>query len=209
MKKIFACAAAALMVFLGGCANSGVKLSGGSAVVENAGVSVSLPDGWQTYTGKEIYAAIAAENGGDADEIKKSDESAGLRFLLLAKNADSTATVQITAQDITVSEDGEALADPMTAEEYARSCHDSALFDYFASGYRSGGDSVFEEQKIGENNGWHSFYEIFLPEENGGALLFGQNEYLFGKGNEVYSVQIAYISESGAADAAGVVVSAP
>lgn len=192
VKKRFAAALAAVML-LSGC-KSGVKLSENRAVFQDEGFAVELPEDWEVCTGKDIYKAISEMSGEDAGELRESDEKAGLRFLLLAKSPDETVTLNVTAQSLAVDSDGNEIAEPMSAEMYARSAHDSELFDYFASGFRSGGDSVFEEETVGGNKGWHSFYEIYLPEDDGGGFLYGQSEYIFGIGDEVFSVQTAYIS---------------
>lgn len=207
MKKRFAAVALAAVMLLGGCKSS-VKLSENRAVFQNEGFAVELPEDWVVYTGKDIYKEISEVSGEDAGELQKSDEKAGLRFLLLAKSPDETVTLNVTAQSLAVDSDGNEIAEPMSAEMYARSAHDSALFDYFASGFRSGGDSVFEEETVGGNKGWHSYYEIYLPEEEGGGFLYGQSEHLFGIGDEVFSVQTAYVSQDSRQSAENVKIEA-
>lgn len=198
MKKIRVALAAAVLAagLLSGCSGSksGVKLEENKAVIENIGVYVAIPEGWEVYTGGDIYRAVAEESGSSAEKLKSADEQAGTRFLLLANNPENTMTIQVTAQDIASDGSGGTLEQPMMPEEYARACHDTALFDFFASGFHSGGDSVFEEAAVGSLEGWHSYYEIFLAEEDGGGFLCGQNEFLFSAGGEVYSVQTSYIS---------------
>ena len=198
MKKIRVVLAAAVLAagLLSGCSGSksGVKLEENKAVIEDIGVYVAIPEGWEVYTGSDIYRAVAEESSKSAEKLKSDDEQAGTRFLLLAKNPENTMTIQVTAQDIASDGSGGILDQPMTPEEYARACHDTALFDYFASGFRSGGDSVFEETAIDGFDGWHSYYEIFLSEEEGGSFLCGQSEFLFSAGGEVYSVQTSYIT---------------
>ena len=208
MKKRFAAVALAAVMLLGGCKSSGVKLSENRAVFQNEGFAVELPEDWVVYTGKDIYKEISEVSGEDAGELQKSDEKAGLRFLLLAKSPDETVTLNVTAQSLAVDSDGNEIAEPMSAELYARSAHDSALFDYFASGFRSGGDSVFEEETVGGAKGWHSYYEIYLPEEEGGGFLYGQSEHLFGVGDEVFSVQTAYVSQDSRQSAENVKIEA-
>lgn len=206
MKKHFALPLAA--VLLCGCsAGYGAKVSGGVVVAQPAGIRVEMPEEWNVYGASSVYREMYKRSGGayeSAAAIKKEYESEGQRCLALGESADASVICMVTVHDL--ENDGAEQAQPA---DYARTVHDSTIFEYLAAGYRTGSDSSFTEGSEGGLDCWTSHFELFLPDEDGGEAQFvlGQTEYLFSMGDDMYSVQLVYSTPDGREQAQSVGVS--
>lgn len=186
-------------VLLCGC-SSGYKadIEDNVVEIEAAGLYVELPEDWSVYGSKDVYKAIYDRSGGvydSVDDIKEEYEGEGQRCLALGESADAAIMCIVSVHDLT-NEDAEEQAEPA---DYARTVHDSTIFEYLASGYRTGSDSYFDEGSEGGLDRWKSHFELFMPDENGDneQFVLGQTEYLYSKGNDMYSVQFVYSQQDG------------
>ena len=191
MKKRIALLASAVM--LCGCsAGYDADVKGTTVVAEPAGITVEMPEGWNVYGKDSIYREMFKRSGdayAGADDIRKEYEQAGQRCLALGESPQADVICMVTVHDLT-NEGGEQ-ASPA---DYARTVHDSTIFEYLAAGYRTGSDSSFTEGSEGGLSSWTSHFELYLPDENGenAQFVLGQTEYLFSMGNDMYSVQLVY-----------------
>lgn len=197
MKKLIA-AAAALILTCGLCGCSGsspasavITTQGNTSTVTAAGLSLSLPQDWNVYAGNELYERLYEENSGDyksADDLRKSYEDSGLAYLMYAMNPEQTAILNFTAMKITTDEAGQR----STAEEFARSNHDTGVISFQSGGF-SINNSSFTAETIGGKSGWLSRYEVFTGEDDP-QLIMGQSEYIFEQDGCFYSLQTYYHS---------------
>lgn len=208
MKKIIAAAAAIILtVGLSGCAEgygsvSAVltETSDGSSV-SAAGLCINIPADWEVYTEGKAYEKLyenSSEDYESADDLRKSYEDNGISYLLYAVNSDKTAMINFTALTITSDEIGERLS----AEEYSRTNHDTAVITFQASGMKIK-DSSFNEEVCGGKSGYLSRYEIYTDEETT-QLLMGQSEFIFEQDGKFFSLQTYYNSEEAAQQTAGI-----
>lgn len=209
MKKHIAPVLAAA-VMLCGCSAGGYKadVDGRTVVAKPAGIRVEMPEGWNVYGSGSVYREMYKRSGDayqSAGEMKKDYESDGQRCLALGESADASVICMVTVHDLT--NDGGEQAQPA---DYARTVHDSTIFEYLAAGYKTGSDSSFTEGSEGGLDCWTSHFELFLPDGEGGEAQFvlGQTEYLFSHGDDMYSVQLVYSTPDGREQAQSVAVSA-
>jgi len=200
-------AAAAIMLMAGCSSKPGAYQDGGKIVLGDAGVCVTVPDGWEISTGDGVYEALYYRYGGyeDADAFKSAMEEEKQYYIACAVKGDS-GSLTITALDMTA--DDENPEREFSPEEYARSVHDGAIFSCLSEGYSTGGDSVFTEKTMGGKSGWLSYYELFAPGEDGEkTFVMGQQEFMFMQGDYMYSVQTSYSDTELRADAGKVILS--
>lgn len=198
MKKLIA-AAAALMLTAGLCGCSGsspasavISTQENGSTVTAAGLSLTLPQEWEVYAGNDVYEKLYEESGssyGSSDELKKSYDDIGLSYLMYAANPEQTAMLTMTAMKITTDEAGQR----STAEEFARSNHDTGIFSFQSSGYQIN-NSNFSGATCGGKTGWLSKYEVFT-DEDAPQLIMGQSEFIFEQDGCFYSLQSYYHSD--------------
>lgn len=194
-KRIFFPAVVGIVIFAGCSANIGVRVEKNAAIIDSAGLRLDVPESWSITTGKDIYEEIYPQysDGFDsAKELRKAFEDAGEEYIVYATSADSSAVLLVTAQD-TTSETGES----PTLEKLARSLHDGTLFDYQASGYRTGSNSVFEPTEIAGREGVLSFFELYTPQEDTNETSeprfeMAQELFMFENGEEIWSIQLIF-----------------
>lgn len=198
MKKMIAAAAAIILTAgLCGCAGGSGTVSAvitetqdGSSI-SAAGLNITLPQDWEAYVGKDVYEKLyeGSEGGYDsADDLKKSYEDNGTSYLVYAVNSEQTAMLSFSALKITTDENGERLS----AEEFARTNHDTSVITFQASGLKIA-NSGFSEESIGGRSGYLSKYEVYSDEETS-QLLMGQSEFIFEQDGSLYSLQVYYHS---------------
>lgn len=196
MKKLIAAAAAVILSCgLCSCSQSTNSLSTEITaqergnIVTAAGISLTIPREWEVCAGKDVYEKLAENGGSDsADDVRKSYEDSGQSYLMYAANPDKTAIMTFTAMKITTDEAGQRV----TAEDFARTNHDTGVISFQANGFRIS-NSSFTAENLGEKSGWLSSYEVFTDDE-GQQLLMGQSEYIFEQEGYLYSLQSYYHS---------------
>lgn len=210
-KKLAAFAAAAALLFASGCSSApGAYDDGGNIVLQDAGVTVTVPDGWEISTGDDVYEALYYRYGGyeDAEAFKKAMDDEKQYYLACAVKGDE-GSLTVTALDMASGkEDDTEGAEEFSPADYARSVHDGAIFSCLSEGYSTGGDSVFREEALGGKSGWLSYYELFAPGEDGEKVfVMGQQEFMFMQGDYMYSVQTSYSDPELREDAGKVLLS--
>lgn len=179
VKRLLLCAAAATLM-LCGCSAVTVDKDG-TAVISEANVKISLPAGWDIFTGGDIYEKTYSRTDGSygsAGEMKKALEESGERYLVYAVAPDESALALFSAQSL-----GDT---SVSAEELARATHNSTVFDFRANGYYT--ESSLTEETLGGVSGRLSDIKVF--EKEGEPVLFEQKEFLFESGENVYSLKM-------------------
>ncbi len=188
MKKFLVAALAAVSILAAGCsANSGVTATDDGYRIDGLSVSVEVPEGWETLTGDELYEVVYnTYNDGfeSSDDMKELMSLDGLQYLLYLFDEETGSAVTVSVQDMTVGEE-----DP-TAEEYARSVHDTALFTYMANGYTTNGTGRFAEVSYAGLDGYLSEYQLFDPNDD--SFILGGAEFMTERGDNMYSFQAIY-----------------
>lgn len=199
MKKSRKYIAAAAALLMAGCsADTGVRVEDNAAVIEEAGLRLDIPEGWSVMTGKDIYEEIYpkySDGFESADELRKAIEEAGERYAVYAAPEDGSTVLLAAAQEVSP-EEGEK----PELEKLARSLHDGTLFEYQASGYRTGSNSVFEKTELAGQAGVLSFFELYLPSEDGGEeprFEIAQELFMFELGEDVWSIQLICSDKDG------------
>ncbi len=198
MKKILAIATFCAALLLTGCskAKETVTIDGNTAILEHAGISVTFPDDWtvQSYDKiyEDMYSHCSDEYDSVDDMIADMTEDGLSHYVYAASNngiEDHVSIVTITSQDMTPAEDEESIS----LEEYARSVHDSTIFEYLASGYKTTDDSSFSQENYGGKTGYLSHFEIIMDSDI--YSIIGYSEFMFQDSMELYSIQVTYLSE--------------
>lgn len=200
-----AAAMAALMLTAGLTACSGDSTASatttpdGSAVTV-AGLQMNIPENWTTAVGGKVYEILLESSGDTADsssvEKFRSDcEENGVSYLVYATEPEKSAVLSVTSVDITTDE---TTGERLTAGDYARQNHDTAVFGYQASGMYIRNSSFGEEQLAGKS-GYLSHFEVCSDEETS-QLIMGQSEFTFEQDGKFWSVQTYYPTESAAAE---------
>lgn len=201
MKKLLA-AAAAVVISLGATACSGNSTQSAAesrtesgSEVSTCGMSIPFGEDWAVYTGDSVYQQLAedGESSGGADDLKKGYEDNGTACLLYAVNSDKSAVMSVTTVEITTDE---TTGERLTAGEYARNNHDTAVFTYQASGFTVR-NSSFGDEELGGKSGYLSHYELCTDEE-ASVLLLGQTEFIFELDGKLCSLQTYYHTEEAA-----------
>lgn len=198
MKRTIAALLAGTLL-LTGCAGSKdytAQEQDGSIIVDAIGMSLSIPQDWNIYTGDEVYEEVYpqySDSYSSASELREYIESAGEEYIAYAVSEDNEAMILLTAQDMTVDGNGEETDERITAEDFARTVHDSSIFEYLASGFRTGSNSSFSQETIAGREGWLSFFEVYIPQEDDEPIfLLGQEEFMFQEGDVIFSIQLCY-----------------
>lgn len=188
MKKCLITAFAAASIMISGCSvSSGVTATDNGYRIDGLGVSVACPEGWEALTGDELYKVVynTYNDGFESPEDMKALMALdGLEYLLYLYDEDTGSAVTVSVQDMTVGEE-----EP-TAEEYARSVHDTALFTYMANGYTTNGTGNFSEKSYAGLSGYLSEYQLFDPNDE--SFILGGAEFMTENGNNMYSFQAIY-----------------
>lgn len=191
-KKVFIPAVLGISLMAGCSSEAGVHVEENTVMIDSAGLRLDIPESWSVMTGKSIYEEIYprySDAFDSAAELEKALKEAGEEYIVYALPADSSAVLVVTLQDMTP-ETGER----PTLEKLARTLHDGTLFDYQASGYRTGSNSVFEQTEIAGREGVLSFFELYLPQEvaqetSEPRFEMAQELFMFEDGNDVWSIQ--------------------
>lgn len=175
-------------MLISGCAGSAeVTADGNSVTLTEAGITIDFPKEYSVLTGDEIYESLsgAMSSSASAEELKAEYEESGMRYLVQATNG--IDIIVVTAQDMTPDEGTERT----TLADYARQVHDTTIFEYYASGYRTSENTSLTEATYGGKDGWVSFFEVMLPSEDAEPeFLIGYIEFIFENGDDIYSIQI-------------------
>ncbi|MGN0687059.1 MAG: hypothetical protein ACI4KA_03015 [Oscillospiraceae bacterium] len=201
MKKIAICIICAAFLLITACSGSNaVSIEGNTVVVNSASLSVAFPEGWSITYGDELNKELLSQGGyKNTDDMQKSFKQDGICYYVRAASADDMTIAVVSSQDITPGDGGEWV----TLEDYARSVHDSTIFEYYANGFKTGKDSSFSEVHIGEQSGYQSYFEVFTAEEEP-VFQFGFSELMLQKDNLVYTVQVSYFTEESKEEALSV-----
>lgn len=191
-------------LLLTGCsgAKENVTISGNTAVLERAGISVNFPDSWAVTDMMDMYEEMysySEDEYDSVDDMIASMTEDGLSYYVYAASNNGTddgvSFITISSQDMTPAEDEESI--PL--EEYARTVHDSTIFEYLASGYKTSADSSFSQVTYGGKTGYLSHFEIITNNEL--VEIIGYSEFMFQIDMDLYSIQVTYFSEEEKAEA--------
>lgn len=184
MKKRLFCAVFLLTAMLSGCSSDDVTVNGNRAEVSAAGAVIEFPEGWKIYTGDEIYEITynrSPDEFSSAEELRKDVEDNGECYIVYAESPAENALALFSSQPLDKSVNGE-----LNAESLARTVHDSTVFEYRAGGYYT--ESALAEEIVNGIGGWLS--RITVYDEQNGETILGQREFLFEKGENVYSLRV-------------------
>lgn len=206
MKKLIA-AAAALLLTVGiagltacsGSAEASVASTKSGSELTAAGIKLNLPENWTATVGDKVYEIVLDSAGSgsssDVESFKKLCEDNGTAYLAYAVNSEGTAVLTLTSLRITPDE---TTGEILTAGDYARQNHDTAVFSYQASGMYIR-NSSFGEEQLADRSGYLSHFELCSDEEVS-ELILGQSEFTFEQDGKFYSIQTYYHNETAAAD---------
>ncbi len=195
MKKAISTLIMCGIMMTAGCADSAeVKADGNSVSFPKADIVIDFPKEYSVLTGDEIYEGLsgAMSYGITAEELKAANEESGIRYLAQASNG--TDIIVVTAQDMTPDEDTQRT----TLADYARQVHDTTIFEYYASGYRTTENTSLTEATYGGKDGWISFFEVTEAADEGSEPVFviGYIEFMFEEGADIYSIQIGLAEQT-------------
>lgn len=195
MKKILAIATFCAALLLTGCSKGeNIAVEGNSLTFKDAEITINYPEDWDISNGEVVYENMydtVSDAYTDIDDMKAAFEEDGVTYYSMGYSDDRQSMVVINSLDMT-SDDGE---DEVPLEEYARTVHDSTIFDYYASGYKTGDDSSFSQQTYGGKTGYLSHFEIYSSDEEEKAFYIGFSDFMFQVDTELYSIQVCYFSE--------------
>lgn len=187
-KKLCALALAGV-ILMSGCAKESARMDGNAVIIDLTELRLDIPEDWNAMTGDDVYKEIYPQYSNEfdsAEDMKTAFEEMGERYIAYAVSEDSSALLLAAVQDMTVGEERPTL------EALARTLHNDTLFDYQASGYRTGSNSVFELTELGGREGWLSFFELYIPEEEEPVFEMAQEMFMFELNGDVYSFQLIY-----------------
>ncbi len=179
-------------ILLTGCAGGGtaVTTEGNEIAFNDIKVNASFPESWTVYTDNALYEQIFksySDSFKSAEDMKSAFEETGLEYLVYGVSADLGSIISVSVQDMEVDASEDIV---FTAEEYARSVHDTAIFSYQSSGYKIQ-DGSFSEATYGGKNGYLSNMEIISADEDN-QFVIGMSEFMFEEGSDMYTVNICY-----------------
>lgn len=194
MKKTLIFIMLCLILMLSACSgNSPVTLSGNTVKINAADVSINFPADFSIITGDEVYNALyqgISSDVGSAEDLKKSLEEDGTSYL--AQATGTWAVAVITTQNM-VPDEGEGR---VSLEVYTRQVHDTSIFEYYASGYKTNSDvTSLTEETIGGKDGYLSHFEVVSADETP-QFMFGLYEFFFENENYLYMIQVMYFEEN-------------
>lgn len=168
-----------------GCSGTpAVTAQDNTVTLNEINTSMEFQDGWKVYTGDAVYEQMT---GYFEENMKEAINAMGLDYLVYAQSDNLGIMVTVSVQDMTVDASEDVT---LTAEEYARSVHDTTVFSYQANGYKIQ-NSGFSEENYGGNAGHLSRFEALSTDEDQ-EFVMGMMEYMFEKGTDMYSIQIVY-----------------
>ena len=202
MKKLLTIFTLCSALLLTGCSkDESISVNGNTASLDRGGITLNFPDGWKLSNEDEIYQNMYdSYYSGDFASVSEMETALteyGLTYYIYAASDNNISACNVSSQDMTPSEDEEST--PL--EEYARSVHDSTIFAYLASGYKTGDDSSFSQETYGGKTGYLSHFEIFNADGEEKTFFVGFSEFMFQIDMELYSIQICYFSEEEKAEA--------
>lgn len=203
MKKILICALCAATLLMTACSgDTSITVQENTILLNSADISVSVPDAWTVTSGEALYEEMLPLKGySDVNGMIEDHESMGFTYYARTCNSANTAMAVISSQNITPeSADDEQI----TLADYARSVHDSTIFDYLASDYKTGKDSSFSETNIGGIDGYLSYFEVFTKDEEP-AFALGFSEFFFQRDELIYTIQVCYFDQNAKEDALSVI----
>ena len=200
MKKLIAAAAAILLTAgiagltaCSGSAEASVASTKSGSELTAAGIKLNLPENWTATVGDKVYEIVLDSAGsGSSSDVESFN---GTAYLAYAVNSEGTAVLTLTSLRIIPDE---TTGEILTAGDYARQNHDTAVFSYQASGMYIRNSSFGEEQLAGRS-GYLSHFELCSDEEVS-ELILGQSEFTFEQDGKFYSIQTYYHNETAAAD---------
>lgn len=182
---------------LTGCAGTpAVTMQDNTVTLNEINTAMEFQDGWKVYTGDAVYEQMT---GYFEENMREAINAMGLDYLVYAQSDDLGIMVTVSVQDMTVDASEDVT---LTAEEYARSVHDTTVFSYQANGYKIQ-NSGFSEENYGGNAGHLSRFEALSTDEDQ-EFVMGMMEYMFEKGTDMYSIQIVYSNGDDRAEALSV-----
>ena len=200
MKKLIAAAAAILLTAgiagltaCSGSAEASVASTKSGSELTAAGIKLNLPENWTATVGDKVYEIVLDSAGSgsssDVESFKKLCEDNGTAYLAYAVNSEGTAVLTLTSLRIIPDE---TTGEILTAGDYARQNHDTAVFSYQASG-------MYIRNSSFGGSGYLSHFELCSDEEVS-ELILGQSEFTFEQDGKFYSIQTYYHNETAAAD---------
>lgn len=193
MKKTLVFILLCLVLMLSACAGeNAVTLNGNTVKINAVDLSVAFPEDFSILTGDEVYNALyqgISSDVGSAEDLKKSLEEDGTHYL--AQATGTWAVAVITTQKMTP-DDGEGR---VSLEVYTRRVHDTSIFEYYASGYKTNSDvTSLTEETIGGRSGYLSHFEVVSDDETP-QFIFGLYEFFFENKDHLYMIQVMYFEE--------------
>lgn len=197
MKKLIFSVICAAALLLTGCKDddTAVAVEGGRVSLDTVGVVITMPDSWSVLSGDALYeqmAQMTSYAGGTAEELRAACEESGMSYYAHGTATDASVMAVVSSMDMTPDEEGAAQT---SLADYARSVHDSTIFEYLASGYKTGEDSSFSEAEYGGKEGYLSCFEVFTADQQPEFVL-GFAEYFFQQDSLIYTVQVCYFDQA-------------
>lgn len=173
-----------LTVMLSGCSSDAVTVNGSRTEISAAGVGIEFPEDWKIYSGDDIYEITYSRNPDEfssAEDLKNDIEGNGECYIVYAESPAEDALALFSSQPSDNSVNEAAYVGSL-----ARTTHDSTVFEYRAGGYYT--ESAMTEENINGVSGWLSSIAVY--DEQGGAVIAEQREFMFEKGKNIYSLRI-------------------
>lgn len=201
MKKLLTTITLCAALLLTGCSKGdSIAVEGNSLTFKNAEITINYPEGWDISNGEDVFESMydtVSDTHADVDDMKAAFEEDGVTYYSMGYSEDRQSMIVINSLDMTPEGD----EDEVPLEEYARTVHDSTIFDYFASGYKTGDDSSFSQQTYGGKTGYLSHFEIYSADGDEKTFYVGFSDFMFQIDMELYSIQVCYFSEEDKAEA--------
>lgn len=191
MKKAIFSILLCSTLLLSGCAGEAAEATNenGTVTIADADIVIAFPESYDIKIGDEIYEMLVGSASAykSADELKKQLKANGTRHI--AQGSDGELIAIVSAQDMTPDEDTERT----TLADYARQVHDTTIFEYYASGYRTTENTSLTEETYGGKDGWVSVFEV-ITKDDPPQFVIGYAEFMFEQGDDIYSVQVGFNS---------------
>ena len=178
LKSAFFAVVITAVVFLAGCGDK-LVYKNGAADIKNAGIVLSVPEGWTVKTENDAYNELYKELSDEyasVKELKQSFEDSGERLVLNAHSSDGSVAVLFTELD-----KGE-----VGAADLLRTVHDTTVFDFRSSDFFT--ESSFGEQTWGGVSGVMSVIRVSEGEDE--PALLEEREFCFEYGELIFSLKI-------------------
>ncbi len=193
MKKILTTSALCAALLLAGCSDKDeTVITENEVTLEQAGITISFPESWEIISAEQTYESMFYsyyyEIYDDVDAMKAAMEENGQTYYAQVTSDGNLCVCNISSLDMTPAEGEEETS----LEDYARTVHDSAIFEYLASGFKTTEDSSFSLETYGGQAGYLSHFELLA--DGGAEPLMGFSEFMFQEDMELYSIQVCYFS---------------